>query len=229
MTTAAAATTEFSVDELTTLALQSIGFLNPGHPAKEGDLALGRRLLALGTQALANDGIVVRARERVTLTLTAGTNYVDAAADTVSIEKGGVMRGTSNNDIEITMVGHRQYQTLSNKTIEGMPTYYFPEQQSTGAWRIYFWPVPSVDWTTFIVPRVRRSRDVSTGNVTVDFDPKWQLCLVKFLSAELARSKGRRDLATEIMGEYQWERERAMNNETDRGDAMFVACGTPWD
>jgi hypothetical protein len=229
MTIATTATTEFSVDDIVTLALQTAGLLNANHPASADNLALGRRLLFLGLQNLANKGIIIRAIERATLTLTAGTAYVDAASDTQTIEKGGVMRGSDGLDVEITMIARAQYQALPRKDIEGVPSFYFPEQQTAGGWRIHFYPVPIAGWTTFVVPRTRKSRDVNVGSVTLDFDPRWHLTIVNELAGRLARSKGRRDLASELLSEAAGQAEQAMNNETERGDVCFVVSGTPWD
>ncbi len=230
MTIATTATTEYNVDELIETAFWLDGLLNPGHPLSSGDKALGRRVLHLGIQALANTGIKLRTRERLTLVLTDGTNYVDCPTDTISVEQGGFVRNSDGtSDIPIQAITLQRYQAFTDKTISGMPAFYYPEQQSNGSWKIYFYPVPDSEWPTFIVPRVRRARDVSTGDVTVDFDQKWYLTIVKFLQGNIARSKGRRDLATELMIEYDLERERAENNETERGDGMFVATSTPWD
>jgi hypothetical protein len=229
VTIAATATTEFTVEEIVTLALQSAGLLNPAHPASAGDLAFGRKLLFLVAQDLANKGIFIRTIERYTLTLTAGTAYVDAPADTVTIEKGGSIRDDSNGDLAITMIARAQYMAMPRKDTEGVPSFYYAEQQPAGTWRIFFYPVPIAGWTTFIVPRTRKSRDMTTGAVTLDFDPRWHLTIVNALAGRLARSKGRRDLATELIGEAQVSAENAMNNETERGDLCFSISATPWD
>lgn len=229
MTIAAGATTNFSVDELVTLGLQTAGLLNSAHAANAGDLALGKKVLFLGLQDLANDGIIIRAIERVTLTLTAGTAYVDTAADTQTVEKGGVIRSSDNIDVEISPIARAQYQALPRKDIEGVPSFYFPEQQPAGTFRIYLYPVPIAGWTTFIVPRTRRARDVSVGSSTVDFDQRWHLAIVTFLAGVLARSKGRRDLGTELLAEYRALLTRALNNETERGDMCFTVPRGPWD
>lgn len=228
MTVATTATTEFNVDELITIAYRLNGF-GP-QPPTNNDLQLGRQILQLGLQALSNTGIKLRTRELVTLTLTPGVSYVDPASDTLSIEKGGVIRNLDGvTDIPIELIPMSRYQELPDKTTSGMPTYYWAEQQPGGTWRIRFYPVTTADWPTFIVPRTRRARDVDTGNVTVDFDPKWHLTIVNFIQAKLALSKGRRDLGTQLMTEYDTERQRAEDNESEKGDGMFVAYSTPWE
>lgn len=230
MTIATTSTTELNVDELITTSLQMIGFLNPGHQATSGDLDLGRRILGLGLQSLANTGVKLRMRDLLTLTLTPDVAYIDCPADTVSVERGGVIKNVDGlTEIPIEAIEIQRYQSMPVKTTSGMPTYYWPEQQSSGIWRIYFYPVTTSDWPTFIVPRVRKSRDVNAGNLTVDLDTRWHLAITKYLQATLARSKGRRDLATELMNEYENERTRAENNESERGNGMYTIQPTPWD
>lgn len=232
MTVSATATTEFDVDTQIAVALRSIGMLgtDPGQEAKPGDLLLGRQLLLLGLRALANDGIILRARERVSVTLTAETAYADMAADTLSVEDGGILRnvdGTTDRPIHIYTIA--EYQRLPNKTIAGVPNFYYPEKLSTGIWRVYFYPVPVVDYPTFIVPRTRKLRDVDTGNLTLDLEDKYHLAVNKFLAGHFARAKGRRDLANDVLSEYAFELERAQNDETPRGGGSFVQDDSPWD
>jgi hypothetical protein len=232
MTVAATASQDFTVDTLITMSMHSVGLLNTAHstPTDAGDLLLGRRLLFMGIQALQNDGIVLRASERATYAVTASVAFIDTQADTLSIEKGAVLRSADGLlDRPIEMATIARYQQLTNKTVAGVPSLYAPEQTPSGGWRIYLYPTPEAGWPSLIVPRTRRLRDVDQGSVTLDLNTKWLLAILKFLGGSLARAKGRRDLATEVLGEYRDELARAENDETERGDGMLVASPTPWD
>lgn len=227
MTIASTATVQLTVDELITLAFHLNGF-GPQPPTAQ-DLDIGRKSLLMGLTSLANGGVVLRQRERATLTTVASQAYVDCPSDTLSVEKDGVVRDTAGTDIGITMRPIAEYLKVTNKTTTGMPSFYYPEQQTAGTWRVYFWPVPDANWPTFIVPRTRRARDVNTGNLTLDFDERWQRAVVLFMQAQIMRSKGKHTLALPLLAEYEAERERAMDNETERGDAtVLVASATPW-
>jgi hypothetical protein len=227
------ATRVFNIDEHTTLALQALGMLNPDQgngQASPGNLALGRKLMLLGVRALVNDGVILRMRERVSMTLTSGTNYVDMAADTVSIEQGGVLRSADGNtDRPIELYSIEQYQRLPNKNTSGVPNFYYPEKQPNGDWRVLFYPVPTTDYPTFVVPRTRKPRDMETGDVDIDLDDKFHLAASMFLRKEFARAKGRRDLAADLKADYMFELERALNDETPRGRFGYTIDDSPWD
>lgn len=233
MSVAATATTDYSVDQILRLAMVTAGVLNPKHfnsSHVEAQLAAGRMQLFVVLQALQNDGVILRARERASLSLTASQAYVDAPSDTISIEKGAVTRSTEGTDIELTLYSIDQWQVLPDKTIEGKPNFYYPEKLSaTETWRIHLYPVPTSDWPTLIVPRTRRLRDVENGTVNLDLHPKHYLHVLNTMAAWFARGSGRRDLALELGAEAVAERDRAEADETERGDTMFVASRTPWD
>jgi len=229
MTTAATATVELAVDDLIKLAWQLNGF-GPQPPSPD-DLAIGRQVLALGLNSLTNYGIVVRQKERVELALVADRAYVDPAGDTISIEKGGVIRDTGSpaGEIPITMRSMADYQMLTSKSTSGMPSYYYPEQLAAGSFRIWLFPVPTAEWPTLIVPRTRLPRAVSTGDVTLDLDQRWHLALTYFMQAQLFSAKGRADLAKGKMKDFVDEASGALENETERGDAVLLMTETGWE
>jgi len=230
MPISATATTEFDVDTQITLAMHMMGLLHTQHVPAASDLAMMRKAFWLGTTALANDGVMLRARERVPVSLVASQAYIDMAADTMSVEAGATLRDTTGTtERPISIYTMAEYQMLTTKGVVGVPTFYFPEKQTSGTFRVYLYPVPNGDFPTIIIPRLRKPRDMEPGNVTADVDTKYLLALNAFLSYVVARSKGRRDLASEMRQEYLDELGRAENDETERGPARFVIGDGPWD
>jgi hypothetical protein len=228
VTVSPTATQDYTVDQIIALSMVTAGLLNPAHlhspPAAE--LEVGRQWLFFRLQSMTNSGLVLRARERVTVATTAAVAYVDAAADTLSIEKNIVIRDTAaGTDRPLDVINEMQYQAVSTKTQAGAPVQAFVEQLLTGIWRIHLWPVPdgTVAWSV-IYPRTRRLRDVEPGSVTLDLGAKHYQHIMLYLSQRYAAAKGRKDSQAMLASESGIERTIAENDETTRGDSHFVAA-----
>lgn len=230
MTVAATATADYSVDQIVGLSMVTAGILNPAHffqnniPAAE--LQVGRMWLFLHLASLQNSGVVLRAREPVTATLTAGTAYVDAAADTISVEKHMTV-GDGTTDRMVAVVNEETYRGMADKTQQGPTTMVYPEQQSGGTWRLYLWPVPDSTAVSITYSRTRRLKDVELGSVTLDLNPRWHKHIVSHLAQRFAGAKGRKDTEAIHAAEAGVERTLAENDETPRGDVCFIA--PEWD
>lgn len=231
MATASASSTDYQVDTIVRLAMLRCGALNAAEQPDAQQLDMGRQFLWLGLAALANDGIMLRAVERVTQDLasvTADTPYFDAPSDTVSIEKGATVTTGDGVDIPVNLIDRHAYMALPMKTTEGRPTDIFPERMPSGAWRIYVYQVPSDDWESLSYSRLRGLRDVSAGNVTLDLDTKWHLAIVYFLSAEIAGHLGKLEREASLRDLYVAELGRARGDEVSRGDTRFTFYADPW-
>jgi hypothetical protein len=229
MTVSATATQDFTVDEIIATAMATVGVLNPAHinlvaTMHAAELEMGRRWLYFYLQALPNSGLILRARERVTAALTASVAYVDAAADTLSIEKNMVIRDSLGVDRGLLdVINEEQYQAISNKTQEGSPTQVYVEKLITGVWRLHTWPVhDGAEARSLIYSRTRRLRDVEPGSVTLDLDPKHYKHVLAHLCARFGGSKGRKDSQAMFNEENGVERTIAENDETPRGDLTFA-------
>jgi hypothetical protein len=229
--TATTATTDLDVDTEIALALHRAGMLNAGSTPEPEQLALGKLFLHSVLTSLQSKGMIVRTVERTELSTVPGQNYVDAPADTVSIEKDGVVRNVDGlTELPIEIYSRSDYmRRIVNKTIQGKPIYYYPEKRADGTFRIYLWQVPTSDWPTIIVPRERRTKDVTVGSVLLDVDVRWTLPVGLALAAEFARHYGRVARQQALKLEYDTEMGSAMDNETERGDAQLCADPSPWD
>jgi hypothetical protein len=227
MTVSATATQDKTVDEIIALAMVTAGILNPAHrsnpPAAELDV--GRDWLFFRLQSMTNSGMVLRARERVVTATTAGVAYVDAAADTLSIEKNIVIRDADGVDRPLDVINEVQYQAISNKAQTGAPVQVFVEELPTSISRLHLWPVPdgSVAYSV-VYPRTRRLRDVEPGSVTLDLKPSHYQHIMLYLAQRFAAAKGRKDSQAQLAQESGMERTIAENDETTRGDSAFVAA-----
>jgi hypothetical protein len=187
-------------------------------------------MLWLGLQDLQNKGLILRATDRYTLTLTASQAFADMPADTVSVEKGIMVRelgGTT--ELPVLLYDRAAYQAQPNTAEEGRPCYCYPEAVSGGTWRLYFWPVPTADWLTVIVPRGKQMRDITTGNINVDLDPKWLRTIVDMIGRDFAMHFGSPTKAAQMQSLLSQHMAEAMGDESTRGDTQFIVPSTPWD
>lgn len=229
MTTSTTSTWELRRDEVITTALRLAGVLNAGHPPTSEQVALGATLLQMSLASLQADGIVLRALERYSQTLTDGQVSYTAPADTIDIEDGAVVRNTQAFDVPLKMLSTpRDYLSRGVKAITGQPTEYYPEKQSDGSILVFLYPVPTADWPTLIYPRVRRLRDTDSGTVTLDVPVKFLETVTLKLAAQFCRHYNRDTKAKALMDEYETARERVLNDETQRGPLRLIVEPLMW-
>lgn len=229
MAVSATATTQYTVDQIVGLAMVTAGVLHPQHYIKgeihPAELSVGRMWLFFKLQSMQASGDIMRARDRPEETLVEGQAYVVLDADTVSVENGIVIHSsTDETDRPVELINLVQYQQgRPDKTVQGSPVSAYPEKQADGTWRLYLWPVPDADtYTSIIIPRSRRLRDVEEGSVTLDLDPKMHLAVLTYLAARFAVSKGRSASAGVLGSESDSERGKAESDDGPRGDVQFI-------
>lgn len=221
---------EMRRDALITLSLQMAGLMHASHVADAAQLALGKNFLSMSLTALQADGIILRAVERYSQTLTDGQVSYTCPADTIDVEDGAVIRNTQSFDVPLKLLStHRDYLSRGVKTITGQPVEYYPEKQSDGSIVIYLYPVPTSDWPTLIYPRVRKLRDNDSGNVSIDVPVKFTQAVARKLAAEWAFHYNRPALAKTLMDQYEDERDRALGDETPRGPLRLMVDNLFWD
>lgn len=219
---------ELRRDQLITRSLQLAGLLNAGHVASAQQLSLGVDLLQMNLLSLQSEGIFLHAIERYSLALSDGVASYVQPADTISIEDGAIVRGTTGNDTTLTMLSQVDYNRRAVKTTTGQPTEYMAEKSIGETWTIYLYPVPTADWPTLVYPRVRKVRDSDSGTVSLDIPLKFTEPVTLKLASRFCRHYNRDSKAKSLMEEYEEARERALNDETQRGPLRFIAEPIFW-
>jgi hypothetical protein len=217
-------------DTLIARALNLAGVLNAGHQPTADQKAVGTDLLQMNLTALQADGILLHAIERYTQALVAGDTFIVAPADTIDVEDGAVVTNVAGNDIELQLLTSRDYARLAVKaTTIGQPVQYMPERNPDLSITIYFYPVPDSNWPTVTYPRVRKLRDSDGGNVDIDVPVKFLEAVTLKLASRFCRHYNRDVKAKALMEEYDDARDRAMNDETQRGPLrLTVDTGMGW-
>lgn len=227
MAVAATATTSLTVDGIVGMAMVTAGVLNEQHYASgnvpPASLLVGRTWLFMKLQSLKNSGVILRARDFETKTITSGVAYVAASADTLSVEDGVIVTTSEGIDRSLQLINESEYQLIADKASAGIPTQAFPRQQADGTWRVYMWPVPeNGEPVSITYPRTRRLKDVEVGSVNLDLNPNMYLFIVSWLAMRFASAKGRKDSAAELREEAEFEQGKAESDETERGESRFV-------
>lgn len=231
MTVSANSTLEFSVDELITLAYQSVGILEAGRQPDADDLAMGRNFLNLELQALQAEHVVLRTIERTTLTL--GTPDVGTVAtytlpaDTIEIRLGpndelGTIVDAAGKESLVMNMTRNEYQTISDKTVNVTSRSTRGYVEKLASVTVTFWPAPDSLSPTFRYSRVRLLRDADDGGVTIDLARRWMKFVVYATAAHLARAKSvpQEDML-ELKQQAEEEKFKCMADDQQRGKSRL--------
>jgi hypothetical protein len=222
LTTSANSSFDLQAQQVIKTALQLCQVLNAGLEPDPDQNAMGMTLLDLGLKALQNDGIFLRTVERTTVPFIAISpqGVITTEPDTLDVESL-YYSDSQHNDVPILLIPRRRYMELSNKDTVGPPSQAYIEK-TDGVVTINLHPVGNVAVISVTYAKVRRFRDVDTAGVTLDIPSKWLRCVTYMLAADFALHYGRIDRADSLRQTYENERDRAMNDETERGESRFV-------
>lgn len=223
MTTSANSSFDLSRDQIIRSAYQLVGVLEAGKRPDANQLEMASDFLNMGLKALQNDGIILRTLEQSTTTLVAGQAQYTLAADTLDVDDRSfyVTSGTglARTDLALKQISRGMYMELSLKAIQGQPTQFYVEKTDTVS--VYLYPTPDANWTSVTYPRVRLLRDMDTGAVTTDLPSKYLMYVTYMLAATLALHHGLLPRQQILMGQAQMEKQRCLNDDTERGPVAF--------
>lgn len=222
MTVSANATYDPQRDVIIRTALRLCAVLNAATEPTAAQLALGRDFLDLGLKALQSDGIILRHVDRTTvLAGSIVSGVITADSDTADVDSA-FYTDTGGNDSPISLdLTRRMYMDLSDKTQTGPPSQAYIERSGASV-TINLNPVPDSSVVSVTYAKVRKIRDMDTGSVTLDLPQKWGRCVAYMLAADFAFHYGLLDREPALRLAYEHEKERAMNDETERGASRFV-------
>jgi len=229
MTIATTAVWEPTVDQVLTQALRGLGVLHAAHSPAPEVLAFGREAITAWMHALVARGVPMNLVESYPQTLTASTRSYSAAADTESVEKGGIVTDTAGLDHPLELITREDYLRISDKLTEGQPARYYAEKTSTSGFTIYLYPVPTTDWVTFTYPRVRRPRDNDTGARTIDLPRSLMKAAVAQAKYEYAGHFRRTPDVIDMLRQHaDDDLDEALGAENPRGDLQFTVPSLHW-
>lgn len=209
-------------DTIIKVALQLCQVLNAGADPDADQVSLGRNLMDLGLKAMQSDGIILRHVNRTTVAIASiPSGVLTTSSDTADVDSL-YYTDTGGNDQPISLdLTRRQYMDLSDKAQTGPPSQAYVERSDASV-VVYLHPVPDSSVVSVTYAKIRRIRDMDAGDVTLDLPPKWGRCVTYMLAADFALHYGLLDRQASLRLAYEHEKERAMNDETERGASRFI-------
>lgn len=227
MTVSANASFDLSRDAIIRSAYQLCGVVPAGQQPDGNQIAMASDFLNMGLKALQSDGIILRTIERTTTTLTAGTAQYTCASDTLDVDDRTVYvtsgTGTATTDLRLEPISRGMYMELSLKAVQGQPTQIYVEKGAAVSFFLY--PTPDANWASVTYPRVRLLRDMDTGTVTPDLPSKYLKYVTYMLATDLALHHGLLPRHGVLAEQAAMEKERAVQDDTERGPVRFIATG----
>lgn len=143
------------------------------------------------TIATVNSSVLITLNDALTGGAVSGARvytYTTIAQPPVRIE-WIVRRDASDIDIELNQLSRKDYDTLSNKQIAGLPvSYYHDPKVSNG--NLYLYQTPDDPNTTLRITYRRQIQDIDIVTQTMDFPIEWEECIVLNLALRLASVGG---------------------------------------
>lgn len=131
----------------------------------------------------------------------------------------GVVRNTSDVDINVEVIDRTEYVDLTNKTSEGQPNQIWYDKQ-VGAGKLFVWPEPDDVTEVLVLWAQRTIEDFDASTDDVDFPQEWYLPLSFGLASLLSHKYG---LPAGVMDRIA-VRAKALKDDAmawDREDSVF--------
>lgn len=221
MTTSLNAAFDLTRDQLIRVSFQLVGVVAAGTDPDAAQYAMASDLLNMLLKSLQSEGILLRALEQATTTLTAGVAKYTLAPDTLDVDDRAMYVTSGTTDLRLEQISRGQYMELSLKAIQGQPTQFYIEKTSTVS--IYFYPTPDANWTSATYPRVRLLKDMDSGGVTADVASKYLRYITHDLAADLALHHGLLPRYQVLKQTAEAEKKTAVDDDTERGPVSFRA------
>ncbi len=143
------------------------------------------------TISVVNSSVLITLNDALTVAATAGNRvytYTTIAQPPVRIE-WIVRRTTDDIDIELNQLSRKDYDTLSNKELAGMPvSYYYDPKVNNG--RLFIYQTPDDPTTTLRITYRRELQDIDLVTQTMDFPIEWEECIVLHLALRISSLGG---------------------------------------
>jgi hypothetical protein len=220
MATSGTTSFDLSIDEIIEDAYERIGMrINSGHDIKSARRSLnilfsewGNRGVHLWKVAL-NEVALVAGQANYTVP----TNVSDVLEAYISNASG--TPGTTTNDLTLSKIDRSAYAALPNKGVQGQPSQYYVDRQTTPV--IYLYQTPDLSTYTYLkYYSINRIEDAGAYTNTADVSYRFIPCMISGLAYYLAmkRSPERMEI---LKMSYEDEMKRALEEDGSR-TSLFI-------
>lgn len=223
----------YSIAQLVTAAYRRSGLLNDFQTLDPVQMKLGQEELQYVCDEIEGRGVMSRSVAYYNVQLTAGVkeyplpDYALQPIDTGMYITAG--EDVSNATIERTVrkISEEEYQTLSNKALTGIPTFYYHRRDAVPT-SVIFWVTPEDNGTVRL--QLQRLRADSTdGSKTPDFERYWMQALIFSLAAKLCMNNSMVDKGMTYEQRAEALIDRCLNNAREQvGFQLPLTHPTGW-
>jgi len=150
---------------------------------------MARRSINLVFADWSTRGINLWTLTQTSQALVASTASYTLPVGTIDVLEPSIRR--SSIDTEILRLSLSEYQSLPNKTTEGLASSYFMDRQYTPI--MYLWPVPENSTDTFEYWAMKQVEDVTASNQDTDIPYRWTEALCAGLAFKLYEKSSQLD------------------------------------
>jgi hypothetical protein len=220
MATSGTTSFDLSIDEIVEDAYERIGMrINSGHDIKSARRSLnilfsewGNRGVHLWKVAL-NEVALVAGQANYTVP----TNVSDVLEAYISTAGG--TPGTTTNDLTLSKIDRSAYAALPNKGVQGQPSQYYVDRQTTPI--IYLYQTPDLSTYTYLkYYSINRIEDAGAYTNTADVSYRFIPCMVSGLAYYLSMKRAP-DRLQLLKLAYEDEMKRALDEDGSR-TSLFI-------
>ena len=220
MATSGTTSFDLSIDEIVEDAYERIGMrINSGHDIKSARRSLnilfsewGNRGVHLWKVAL-NEVALVAGQANYTVP----TNVSDVLEAYISSSDG--TPGISTTDLTLSKIDRSAYAALPNKGVQGQPSQYYVDRQTTPI--IYLYQTPDLSTYTYLkYYSINRIEDAGAYTNTADVSYRFIPCMISGLAYYLAMKRSPERLQFLKLA-YEDEMKRALDEDGSR-TSLFI-------
>ena len=220
MATSGTTSFDLSIDEIVEDAYERIGMrINSGHDIKSARRSLnilfsewGNRGVHLWKVAL-NEVALVAGQANYTVP----TNVSDVLEAYISSAAG--TPGISTTDLTLSKIDRSAYAALPNKGVQGQPSQYYVDRQTTPV--IYLYQTPDLSTYTYLkYYSINRIEDAGAYTNTADVSYRFIPCMISGLAYYLAMKRSPERLQFLKLA-YEDEMKRALDEDGSR-TSLFI-------
>lgn len=218
----------FSVsrDDLIGAALRLTGAFGDGDTIPSSDISNCAQALNILAKELATDGLPLWCVQDIAVPMVAGDGAYDLSAASGTPLPLRILdayiRSATGNDVHLTSTSRYDYNTLGQKSAQGVPNQYFYDPQ-LGAGMLYLYNVPADATSTVHVVIQRQVQDFNLATDTPDF-PQEAFRLLKWcLADEIALEyQAPADIRGEIALKSKIYRDRFFASQQEQTSVFFT-------
>lgn len=193
MTTSGTALFTVTRDQIINAALRSLKVISAGGAGTTDDITDCAFSLGLILNTLNTDGYMRWLYQTITVPFVAGQasyTIAESSADVTAFRPVRIAHAfrrdssTPPNDVDMAQLSRQEYDMLTPKTIEGVPTQFYYDPQLT-AGVFYPWPVPSDTTYSARLCIQRPVQDITASTQNFDVEREWYLPLRWMLADEV--------------------------------------------